>query len=69
MEVSRELGQDAGVASGWVRGRPLTDFGRGRPNPSAGSGQVLTLPLERVKSGGAVRGVTPNTDAHGIRLV
>ena len=27
----------------WVPGRPVTDFGRGRPNPSAGSRQVPPL--------------------------
>ncbi len=31
------------VTRGWLRGRPLTGFGRRRPN--------LPLPLERVKSG------------------
>jgi len=34
-------------------GGPLTGFGRGRPNPSASSGQVLPLSLERVKNGRA----------------
>ena len=33
------------VTRGWLRGRPLTGFGRRRPN--------LPLPLERVKSGPA----------------
>ena len=31
-----------------LRGGPLTGFGRGRPNPSAGSGQALPFPQERV---------------------
>ena len=38
---------DLCITQGWLRGRPLTDFGRRRPNPSASSGQVLPLPLER----------------------
>ena len=41
----------AGGLGGGLRGSPLTDFRRGRRNPSAGSGQVLPLPSERVKSG------------------
>ena len=55
---NRSLAQQAAACGGccitrsWVPGGPLTDFGRRRPNPSASSGQVLPLPLERVKSGG-----------------
>ena len=41
--------------SGWVRGRPLTDCRRGR--------RCLPLPLERVKSGGPLIGLRPNTVA------
>ena len=33
---------DLCVTQGWVPGRPLTEFGRGRP--------ILPLPQERVKS-------------------
>lgn len=34
----------------WLPGRPLTCFGRGRPNPGSSPGQALPLPSERVKS-------------------
>jgi len=39
----------------------LTDFGRRRPNPSAGSGQVLPLSQERGKNGVSSKGLTPRT--------
>ena len=41
----------------------LTDFGRRRPNPSASSGQVLPLPLERVEMEGLRAG--RQTDGSG----
>ena len=44
--------RDRGVSRAWVRGRPLTGFGRRPPNPSASSGQALPLPSERVKNRG-----------------
>ena len=39
-----------GARGGAGTGRPLTDFGRRRPTPGSSPGQVLPLPLERVKS-------------------
>ena len=47
------------MARGWLPGRPLTDFSRRRPNPSASSGQVLPLPLERMKNGATGIGLHP----------
>ena len=38
------------VTRGWLRGSPLTGFGRRRPHPGSSPGQALPLPLERVKS-------------------
>ena len=59
LSATREVG--AGV--GGLSGGSLTGFGRRRRNPSAGSGQVLPLPLARVKSGAACSRLHPNVVA------
>ena len=49
------------MACGSSTGRPLTDFGRGRPN--------LPLPLERGKNGGSSQGWTSHTRPSGFAKV
>ena len=46
-ERRRGASRDLCVTRGRVPGRPLTGFGRGRPNPGSSPGQTLPLPSER----------------------
>ena len=52
VDICLSSDRDICVARGWLPGRPLTGFGRRRPN--------LPLPSERVKSGAACIRLHPN---------